>query len=295
MNELSLNQTEFNNLSTEEKLLGMASRLKVPANISATDALAALKARISEKENTPDRTVGRERKILYLIGSIAAGIAVFFGVWILLHGSGNEKLFVGNGDHKEFRLPDGSHVSVNSSTTLAWSGREFSDNRHVQLSGEAFFAVIKGTPFTISTEKGTIEVLGTSFNVFARANFFKVSCFTGKVQVSASERSVILMPGESAELSDNELLKYPEENLNRTNSWINGEFFYDNICLNNVLDEIERQFSVKFDAKDFAEKYFTGSFNNKDLRSVLDIVFIPMGLNYEIGSKGKISVTEYIK
>ena len=44
--------------------------------------------------------------------------------------------------------------------------KRFTDERIIQLRGEAFFEVEKGSRFVVQTGKGAVEVLGTSFNVF---------------------------------------------------------------------------------------------------------------------------------
>ena len=62
-----------------------------------------------------------------------------------------------------------------------------------------------------------------------------------------------------------------------------------------VFDEMERQFNVKFAGQNFGDRFFTGSITNKDLKEALDIVCIPLGLNYEIGNKGEIFISEVHK
>ncbi len=46
---------------------------------------------------------------------------------------------------------------------------------------EGFFKVQKGNKFIVHTPAGDVEVMGTSFNVFAREEASKVSCVTGKL------------------------------------------------------------------------------------------------------------------
>jgi ferric-dicitrate binding protein FerR (iron transport regulator) len=283
---------EFNGQEIERLILARTAEFKIPEEKTAADALAQLKVRIAVNgESTVKLETGRTRMI-YLITSIAAGLLLFLGMWQILQKRAEDKFITGKGLHKEYQLPDGSRVALNADSKILWSAKKFINNRHINLEGEAFFNVTKGSTFTISTEKGDVKVLGTSFNVHARDNSFKVSCFTGRVLVSAGNGSVTLSQGESAELSDDDLRNFLEKDLNRTNSWINGEFFYENTCLIRVFEEIERQFNVKIDVKGSENEFFTGSFTNKDLRSALDIVCIPMGLNYEIGRNKKILITE---
>ncbi len=179
------------------------------------------------------------------------GFCFFWGSGRFLLNPPEDKLITGNGSHKEYQLPDGSKVTLNADSKISWSGKKFTNDRHINLDGEAFFDVTKGSAFTISTGTGKIKVLGTSFNVYARDNSFKVSCFTGKIMVSAGGKTVTITPGESAELSGSDLNYYPDENLDKTTGWINGEFYYENTSLKIVFEEIERQFNVKFATRRF--------------------------------------------
>jgi transmembrane sensor len=285
------NRCEFDSLEIERRILDRSSKFEVPEGRSVTDSLSLLKMRIAENEESSVKNETSRVRMLYMVSSIAAGLLLLVGVWQLFIRSGEKEILSQKGSHMEYILPDGSIVNLNAESKITLSEKNFSNERHINLTGEAFFEVTKGDPFTISTKNGSIKVLGTSFNVYARANSFKVSCFTGSILVSAIKKSVTLSPGESAELSDKDLKSYYEKNLGRTNSWIIGEFFYENTCLISVFEEIERQFGVKFDAVELENEFFTGNFTNKDLRSALDIVCIPMGLNYEIGRNNKILVT----
>ena len=160
------------------------------------------------------------------------------------------------------------------------------------MEGEAFFDVRKGTAFTINTKLADIKILGTSFNLVSRDNSFKVSCITGKIQISLGSHSLTITPGESATLSNNELLKYSDKNIKRIPNWRIGEFYFEDSPLNLVFKEIERQFNVNFVVAKMDEKFFTGSFTNKNLVNALDIVCIPMELTYEIGGNSKIFIRE---
>jgi transmembrane sensor len=194
------------------------------------------------------------------------------------------------GQQNDFKLPDGSLVSLNADTKITFSKNRFKQKRNVEMEGEAFFNIQKGSTFTITTNLAEIKILGTSFNVYARDNQFKVSCFTGKIRVTSGEQSEIIIPNETAYIENNKLMVIKEENINSTAIWRVGEFNYENIPLNLVFNEIERQFNVTFVLPNFEGKKFTGSFSNKNLVQALDIICIPMGLTYEIGSNSKITI-----
>jgi transmembrane sensor len=289
------NRMEFYDQDIEKKILDRASRLRVPGNISANDALIKFRSRLSDGETNILKNNIVRINFAYTALSIAAGLLIFVGLWYIFIRPDENEFIAEKGFHKEYLLPDNSRVSLNADSKITWSGKHFHNERYINLEGEAFFDVSQGNPFTISVDRGKIKVLGTSFNVFSRDVTLKVTCFTGQVQVTSGEETVILSSGESAELIDNELKNYRDVNSDKIRGWLNGEFFYQNSPIRNVFDEIERQFNVKFVRQNFQPGFFTGSFTNKDLRAALDIVCIPMDLNYEIGSNGKIFITEISK
>ncbi len=289
---------EFKDMDLEQKIMSRSSKFMLPEGISASEALSGLKAKIAEKEANREkegRSINRNFRLVYLVLSIAAGLLILFGIWQLWLKSPAINVVAQRGSRVEYRLPDGSDVHINSDSRITWNKKDFKNDRHISLDGEAFFNVPKGTPFTISASRGNIRVLGTSFNVYSRANAFKVSCLTGKVLVKTGDQSVTIIPGETAELKDNDLTKFTDSKINSVASWIEGEFNFDNSPLSIVFDEMERQFNVKFAGQNFESRFFTGSFTNKNLHEALDIVCIPLGLNYEIGNKGEILISEKSK
>jgi transmembrane sensor len=292
MNNQFSNTENPDNMETERLILDHVSRLRVPAGRSAEEALSALKLRIAELERKNRSPKKKDLWLVYLVSSIAAGFLVLFAVWQIWFRPSVTQVIAERGTHKEYRLPDGSAVNLNADSKISFTGRDFINNRHLSLKGEAFFDITKGSPFTISTSNGEIRVLGTSFNVNTRDNSFAVSCLTGKILVSVRNQSVTITPGESAKLTREGLISYADSDISRATRWLEGEFIFVNSSLDLVFGEMERQFNVKFAGINFKNKFFTGSFSNKDLRVALEIICIPMGLNYEIGSNGKIFVTE---
>src|SRR6266705_1203492 len=73
------------------------------------------------------------------------------------------------GSKSQVQLPDGSTVWLNASSNLTYD-KDFGKNlREVNLTGEAFFDVVKDPahPFIIHTNVIDVKVLGTEFNVRA--------------------------------------------------------------------------------------------------------------------------------
>ena len=87
---------------------------------------------------------------------------------------------------EQIELPDHSVVLLNKHSSLKYDAA-FAD-RKVKLQGEAFFDVVKGDkPFTVITELGDIQVLGTQFSVKSDAEQLEIQVKEGLVELKNSE------------------------------------------------------------------------------------------------------------
>lgn len=104
---------------------------------------------------------------------------------------------------KSVELPDGTKVWMNRETILTYPEKFGSENRTVELTGEAFFDVTPDAqkPFLIHTGIAQIQVVGTSFNVksYPAMSATQVIVASGKVKLSPAgkaDKAVLLLPGE---------------------------------------------------------------------------------------------------
>jgi ferric-dicitrate binding protein FerR (iron transport regulator) len=288
-----LDENEFKKLDMEQKVLTYSAQYRVPYTVTKEDALQQLKARIAEGYTVTDDEVKTSKiRTLYWVTSVAASVILLFGIWFIFIRKPMTEVAVTKGEHTEYQLPDGSLVTMNADSKITFKKNSFTQDRFLKLDGEAFFSVKKGNKFTINTRFADIRILGTSFNIFAREDLFKVSCVTGKVSVTSGNQSIIITPGESVDMENGLLTKHIEKDISAIATWRVGEFSFENATLSSVFKEIERQFNVNFVVTKMAEKFYSGSFSNKNLVNALDVVCIPMGLTYEIGSNGKIFISE---
>ena len=186
-------------------------------------------------------------------------------------------------------LPESSHVIINADSRVTFK-KNFTENRQVNLAGEAFFEVEPGSTFTVVTDQGIVTVIGTSFNVKARPGIFEVSCYTGKVRVEKNELQELITPGEKVEAINNKLVK--EESVRGDiPSWTVGKFNFENVSFEEVADELERQYKVNLIySEKISQRLYTGLFEKGDLDKALDLVTWPLHLTYKIqGSKVIIS------
>ena len=189
-------------------------------------------------------------------------------------------------ESKTINLPDGSVADLNAGSELSYLSEW---DRTLTLKGEAFFEVTKGDKFTIETENGQVQVLGTSFNVSDRGNVFAVSCKTGKVKVDffkTDDQPVFLTKGESV-IFDKDTIKKLKVDIVKIADWKKGTFHFVDRPVAEAFNEIRRQYNVKVKVSDkrIKSRLFTGYFYTGDLQTSLNLICEPMGLSYSIDGK----------
>lgn len=194
-------------------------------------------------------------------------------------------------------LPDESLIELNEGSLVEFSEGSWEEARTVALKGEAFFQVAKGSKFLVETAHGTVEVLGTSFNVKVEEDGLTVDCFTGKVLVTSPDggKKVELTPKKGTKWSSGfeQFDAYNFEVNEAIENWRQSiEFHYDNQPLALVFMELERQYGVKIETEDAIRKRdgYTGFFGKNNLEEALKSIAYPMNLDFEI--KGEVVVIQ---
>lgn len=145
----------------------------------------------------------------------------------------------------EFYLPDGSHVWLNSSSSLTY---DKSNPRLVTLDGEGFFDVKRsnGQEFIVRTGAAEVKVLGTKFNVRSSSHFEgeEVSLVSGRVEIKAGEETVQLSPGEKAAINAGSMEKNSAD-VSLDSSWTGQELSFDNMALSDIIISLEHWYNVK--------------------------------------------------
>jgi transmembrane sensor len=290
--QFSQHPMDDSNDIVRDKILEHASRLEVPYTLTNEEAWEQLQNKLSYNQKIELKYKKIQLSTVYYMVSSAASILLLLGIWYFVFSSPVKNVIAQKGQHSEYQLPDGSRISLNAESKISYNHRNFNKSRKINMEGEAFFSIHKGSMFTINTPKADIQILGTSFNVFARENSFKVSCVTGKILVSSGKQAFIILPGQCAFLNNGKLIKGEEKNIQTVAAWRNGEFNFENAPLKSVFEELERQFNVKFVFSNIDERVYNGGFSDKNLIDALDDVCSPMGLNYEIKKNSQIYIRE---
>jgi transmembrane sensor len=185
-------------------------------------------------------------------------------------------------------LPDASNVSLNAKSYLVFNKKSWKENREVELKGEAFFKVAKGSTFNVITKSGTVTVYGTQFNVKQRDHYFEVICYEGLVGVTYNSQEIKLKPGDSFLMIDGKVIAKEKENRS-TPSWLNNESQFKSLPFKQVVAEFERQYNVDITIIGIdSTELFTGGFTHDNLEIGLQSISLPLHLTY---SKSNNSIT----
>jgi ferric-dicitrate binding protein FerR (iron transport regulator) len=185
------------------------------------------------------------------------------------------------GQVSECVLPDGSRVWLNAGTSLSYTTEFGNENRNLQLSGEAFFKVVKNPrkPFVVSTKYLEVKVLGTSFNVKAYDNDGKIetSLEEGSVELrvpTGTKQPVILKPGERAVYNISKKdISVGKTDVGLISAWRTGKYVFRNAGMETLVHELERLYDVKihFNSGSFTGHRFRGVFNcDEDILDALE-------------------------
>lgn len=199
------------------------------------------------------------------------------------------------GQHLAAKLPDHSKASLNAQTTLKYYPYWWKIKRIVKLDGEAFFEVEKGKKFAVISQRGTTQVLGTSFNIFSRAEIYKVTCITGSVKVKSTKGfEAILKPNGKAEIkSDGKIDVLTDIETFPEISWRKNIFLFTASPVLQVFHEIERQYGVKIVAQPDNYSLYTGNFSKEQsVEETLSYVCPALGLKYAKNSAGAYLITK---
>lgn len=229
----------------------------------------------------------------------AAALALLVGLGIAKFGGsglGEPTLQVASTQEvsQSYTLADGSVVLLNRASSLTYPQQFAETERHVQLSGEAFFDVAtQSSPFIIETAHSRIEVTGTSFNVrsYSEGNMEEVSVSSGQVSISQRDQAdspIVLNMGDQGVIPvDGSTIQVERADANDF-SWKTSVLVFADTPLDEVVEAISRHYSVTIQLKtvDLEQLRYTGRFSQTELVTVLETVALAIGLNLNKQSQG---------
>lgn len=199
------------------------------------------------------------------------------------------------------QLSDGSVVSLAKNSRLTYPENFNSNERTVQLKGEAFFEVKKNpaSPFIIYANKTVTKVLGTSFNIAAYDDSPKiiVAVRTGKVSVfdknifdnnkqNADLEGIMLLPNQQAEyVKENEKFsKTLVENPEILNLPSKDAFNFNQTPLKEVFKTLQEAYGVEiiYDKSLVSNRSLKVNLEGESFFEKLNLICKTMNLKYQI-------------
>jgi len=230
-----------------------------------------------EQRQKPGKLIKLPSFFVRVAAVLAIGIATYFVVRNYLP-SNSEVLLTATNESMEILLPDSSIINLNIEGEIKYS-KNFTEDRKISLTGEAFFEVKKqkNKSFIVRADDLEVKVLGTSFYIIALENdsLIEVGVKTGTVQVTQ------ISGKESVALKANEMAVYHKatQSFSQSKEYNNNKLFWKTAVLEfneqplyQVLSTLGAVYDkeIIFQQSELENCNFTGRFKNASLEEILE-------------------------
>lgn len=283
---------------------------------------------VAEEVSLPPAPVHRLYKRMFWVAGIAASLVLgwFFAGPLLLGkdksvSAAQNTISTKRGSKSKVQLPDGTQVWLNADSRITYNENFQGSLREVQLSGEAYFDVVRDEerPFVIHTNVIDIKVLGTAFNVrsYADEKNTETSLVRGSVEVTLRnhpEKKFTLKPNDKLIINNEQagpVAESVKKDPERTTSkqivltwgkinypskadtvateamWTRNKLAFDKESLEEIALKIERWYDVKVVIADEAMKKteFSIIIEDESLQQVMEALRVAGKFHYSINKK----------
>lgn len=283
---------------------------------------------VVEEVVSPPAPVRRLYKRMAWVAGIAASLVMgwfFLGPLLLgrnkLVSAAQNTISTKRGSKSKVQLPDGTQVWLNADSRITYNENFQGSLREVQLSGEAYFDVVRDEerPFVIHTNVIDIKVLGTAFNVrsYADEQNTETSLVRGSVEVTLRnhpEKKFTLKPNDKLIINNEQagpVAESVKKDPERTTSkqivltwgkinypskadtvateamWTRNKLAFDKESLEEIALKIERWYDVKVVIADEAMKKteFSIIIEDESLQQVMEALRVAGKFHYSINKK----------
>jgi transmembrane sensor len=295
------NSSQFKELETTWLETGKID--PVPVVVDVDLAWNNLKSRIRAEVSVPElktepKVKVRKLKSYWWIVAAAALVilstfTVVFSDWFKKSMNVNPVLIESFADVIQDTLNDGTIVTLNQGSKIAFVESVKKSERQVNLEGEAFFAVKPDTsrPFVINAGIGAIRVLGTEFNVKAyQGSDLEVFVESGLVQLAITDslgtitESILLEAGEKGIISyaSGRILKSGDQPPDEL-YWANRKLIFRDAELSKVFEVLSQyyDFEVKTEHAGILSCQLSASFTNTELPQIMEVIAISFQLELQ--------------
>lgn len=195
------------------------------------------------------------------------------------------------GGSYEIVLADGSHVWLNSASSLHFPAAFVGKERKVEITGEAYFEVVKNKamPFIVSVNGSEVHVLGTHFNVMAYSDepSVQTTLLEGAVKFVKEHVTSILKPGQQAQLLPSGHVKITDQvDADEVVAWKNGMFNFQGVDIGTVSRQLARWYEVEvvYD-KTIDDLFYAKIPRSSKLSEVLKLLALTEKVHFEINGR----------
>jgi transmembrane sensor len=219
--------------------------------------------------------------------SIAASTLLIIGVSTLVYTLSNKDFTSKINSQETVLLPDDSKVILAQNSKFQFNNWFWSFDRSITLFGKAYFDVSKGKTFTVKTDLGTVQVLGTRFDIESRDSIFRVVCYEGSVKVTSLENEIILEKDEFVAFQNGRKVEQSNVYIDEPD-WISTANVFKDSPLSEVILQLEKDYTIEIDISKLNQnKRFTGSLPSDSLSLALDILVKTYQINFKIINRNK--------
>ncbi|NII24304.1 DUF4974 domain-containing protein [Pseudoflavitalea sp. X16] len=224
------------------------------------------------------------------------------------------------GSRSKLVLPDGTQVWLNAESRITYQHNFNTDQREVNLEGEAFFDVTHDAsrPFVVHTSGIDVKVLGTAFNVksYAADATIETTLLRGSIEVvkknDPAAPKVILRPHEKLVFNKEELgadkdmmsskpasadvlpqrpaisvtmlPQHKPDSIIKETSWMYNKLNFDGDSFEELAAKMERWYDVKITIHNekLKRSRLKGSFETETIRQALEALKLTVLFEYEM-------------
>ncbi len=235
----------------------------------------------------------QQRPSIFRIFKYAAAAIFIFSLGYFVSGVGNPQVEwqIAETEKTETRaisLSDGSQITLNGGTYFTYPETFPSNHRVVKMDGEGFFEISRDEqrPFSIEMDHGTVQVLGTSFNISNDhdTNSTTITVATGKVSFTpkGSSQNFILVANDKLIYNANTQRYRQVKDLSPNDwSWKTKELVFKNTKLKEVIPAIEKHFNIRVNLNNTKLsdcRKLTATFTESPVMDVLNSLKISVGV-----------------
>lgn len=291
LKESEKNRCDF----TDTRDLWLSCNASADNELEVDIALDRLRMRIL---NEYERMGRKTRRSLDRWYQAAAVLLVLFGLYFWVNVGQTEpnlivqnQLITAKGSKGKFTLPDGTVVWLNSESRLMYADQFADGKRTVDLTGGAYFEVVRDVkkPFVVKTGDIDVEVLGTSFNIssYPFKDNVETALLNGSVKISgkAVKSQIILKPDEVFEWKkDGNLSLVKATKASLYADWIKDRLVFDNTRLSDIIISMEGWYNIDIECPEkFAQTTWVSfTIRQENIDEILQAMSIIIPIKYKI-------------